>query len=110
MTDLLRDVQRAEIKEHDRACKDWGPTYNSDHESYAIILEELEEAQYEMKHCASALERVWSLTKDKRGSDDEKIKSLKLVYICAIQAACEIIQVAATATKAIRTIEERGKK
>lgn len=110
MTELIKTVTTVVGEEYVRAAAKFGPTNNSDHESYGIILEELEEASDEMNRCFSALERVWHIVKHRHGIDSEKLKSLNLVYQNAILGACELIQVAAMAYKAQKTIEERNQK
>ena len=109
MTELIKTVTTVVGEEYGRAVAKFGPTNNSDHESYGILLEELEEASEELRLCSSALERVWQLIK-KNMIDSEKLKSLNLVYQNALLGACELIQVAAMAYKAQKTIEERNQK
>ena len=109
MKELINEVSVLVQKEYDRASDQFGPTNNSDHESYAIILEELEEATVESLVCKDDLQEFWALTKNKDSQDRDKLQSLDTLRVGALLAACEFIQVAAMAHKAKRTIMERGK-
>lgn len=110
MEKLMQEVAYSILKEYDRASEEYGPIHNSDHEAYAVLLEELEEAKNDVRFCSSAMESLWSAVKNKHCIDSVKIDKLKLIHECAMLGACELIQTAAMAHKAIRTIEERGKR
>ena len=43
---LVKDLIQAEYK---NACENWGSNYNSLHEGYALLLEEIEEAEQFLK-------------------------------------------------------------
>lgn len=71
------------------------PMFHSEHEAYAVIKEELEEAEYEMEKAKEHLERMWILVK--RDSNClEQVDMLKGRIISLIQ---EAIQVAAMCDK-----------
>ena len=107
MDQLVRETKQLISAEYARASMNFGPINNSDHESYSIILEELQEALEEGHNCAVDLEEFWRLSKYKRGSDQDKLSSLDCLFTHALLAACEFIQVAAMAHKAELTIRER---
>lgn len=107
MQKLIEDVGGLVEQEYGRAGAKFGLTNHSDHESYAVILEELQEANTECGYCNSALDQFWKLTKDNCSTVD-KMNKLKLLRRNAILAACEFIQVAAMAQKATITICDQG--
>lgn len=107
MEKLLEEVTQSVTNEYVRAGEQYGFLFNSNHEAYAVTLEELQETQDEIKRCSSALDKVWAMVKDDSYSDEDKLTSLKLVQTNAMLAACEAIQVAAMAVKSMFTIEGR---
>ena len=107
MNKLIADVTQLVSEEYGRASIKFGATNHSDHESYAILLEELEEAGVEVNDTHIQLDKFWWLTK---ANDDDLSKVSRLMEMerKAILAACELIQVAAMAKKASETIKLRG--
>ena len=106
--DKLIKAVRAEIQnEYQRASEEFGPVNNSDWEIYGVILEELEEVAAEIRPAGYALSKFWSLVKDKKGTDEQKLESLQKLENKMTLAACECIQVAAMAYKAQKTIQQR---
>lgn len=77
-TQILCDI----TDELTRASEDHGKTFNSNHEGYAVILEELDE--------------LWDEIKKKKAIQDHKLMR------------AEAIQVASMAVKFILSMEERG--
>ena len=97
MKKLLNDLTAAMMAEYGRAAKKYGPTHASAHEAYAVMREELEEAQaVQDMDIGIAFTRFWNTTKGNRPSHEyaEEIK------VAAITAAAELIQLAAMAHKA----------
>lgn len=107
MDKLIADVTHLVEDEYNRAAIKFGATNNSDHESYAVLLEELEEAQSEVAEVHFQLQHFWELTK---ANDDDLSKFSRLLELerRAKLAACELIQVTAMAKKAAATVEIRG--
>lgn len=104
MDKLIEDVKKLVDEEYNRAAIKFGATNNSDHESYAVLLEELEEADAELCQVQNQLEKFWLLTKA-NDSDISKYSRLLEMERRAVLAACEMIQVAAMAKKAALTVE-----
>lgn len=81
------------------------PLFNSTHEGYAVLKEEVEEADIEMINIKFELDNTWGYIKrDKTENALTHIKSLKEY---AINLAAESIQVAAMAQKFIESMEAK---
>ena len=104
MEKLIEQVNELVTDEYHRASYKFGATNNSDHESYAVLLEEVQEADQEFKLVETQLEKFWLLVKS-NDSDMSKYSRLMELERRAVLAACEIIQVAAMARKAAITVE-----
>ena len=97
--DLIIEVQTAENMEYKRAAEKFGAANNSNHESYAIILEEFDEALAECEDVKLQLEGLWEAIKANK--PQETINRIaQLVRVRAERAAAEFIQVAAMCYKA----------
>lgn len=81
------------------------PPFNSNHEGYAVLLEEVEEAEYEMDMVKSSLNYVWGAVKT-----DIPIIPVEDVKKYAVRLACEAIQVAAMCDKFIDFRDSKEKK
>lgn len=90
-------------EEYGRAGAKFGLKNNSDHESYAVMKEEFEEAEDEIDRLEDMLDTFWACVK---GNDnpDQKLYFCKRIKNIAVLAACECIQVAAMAHKAAITV------
>lgn len=87
------------IEEEIKNAKTYGEKYNSLHEFYAILKEEVEEMKFEGEGVCDNLVFLWNLIKKE---NDEKIKEyIKIVEVYAEKAALEAIQVCAVCRKAL---------
>lgn len=78
------------------ARKEHGEKFNSDHEAYAVTLEEVQEAQDEFKIVIEELAGLWRCVKyDWTVQNDV----LDRISTHAINGAAELVQVAAMARK-----------
>lgn len=105
MKELLEEVKQIEISELARANEKF-PLFASNHEAYAVILEEFEETEEELHRAKISLEVVWNLIKDDLPTNvlEERFKTgRKTMLLCA----CEAIQTAAMFEKAICSMEDR---
>lgn len=76
------------------------PKFNSMHEAYAVLKEELEEMQEEVKRCDAFLDLVWRCVKaDDDFGVERKLKDMKSFAVFAVQ---EGIQVIAMCDKAMK--------
>lgn len=105
MKKLIESVDLLVNEEYDRASKDHGARFHSQHEAYAVIKEEVEEAQEELIKVDSRLFDFWSKNcrRDSTEIADDTLIALKSY---AINAASECIQIAAMAHKALQGVEE----
>ena len=71
------------------------PMFQSPHEGYAVIKEEIEEAEQELIDVTAILKRIWYFIK----RDENVNKDMFLLKEYAIKLAAESIQVAAMAQK-----------
>lgn len=103
----MAEVEGLCQKELAMASEKFGATHASAHEGYAVILEEYEEACYEMDGLRDSLELMWNAVKE----DDAKEAGFHAAVLrkYAISGACELIQVAAMAQKMIDTEREEEK-
>lgn len=107
MEKLIEDVKKLIECEYGRAGARDGLTHHSDHESYAVLLEQVQEAEDELRLCESALIKFWEQIK-KDANDNSKVKSLSLIHSNALLGACQLIKVAAMAKKSCITICDRN--
>lgn len=99
MQKLFNGVGRLVTEEYGRAAAEHGGAAHSPHEGYALIKEEVEEAQAEMEMLNQRLDHLWTSVK----RDEDQCGPHYLIHIkkTAMLGACELIQVAAMAEKAL---------
>ena len=98
MDKLKKEVQELAMAELQRANARF-PLFASDHEAYAVTLEEVEEAREELQDLESQMKEFWD---DVRGKDNLPFPSYESpmdIYRTAIKLACEAIQAAAMLMK-----------
>lgn len=99
MRELIDHVNTLVGVELDRANKVHEPFFNSYHEAYAVILEEIEETADEWEKMCSSIESAWC--EIKADAPPEEIDNwLETAEHFATTAAAEMIQTAAMARKA----------
>lgn len=92
----LSEIQKLVDKELKEANKKY-PRFHSDHEAYAVIKEEIEECEEDIRKMEMVLSYFWSNTKRDKNSDN-LIEGMKKI---AMHAAAEAIQVAAMCDKTL---------
>lgn len=107
MNKLIEEVTELIEREYGRAGAKFGLTNHSDHESYAVILEELQEAEQEVARFKDALNAFWHFVKNDY-VDHDKFAECEEMNRRALLGACEMIQVAAMAKKAALTVCDRA--
>ena len=105
MNAVESDVEKLVQKELESANQKF-PMFRSDHEGAAVIFEEIEKANEECFRIKGQFEVLWDYVKN-----DEKFSSKLAIRIsnCALNLACEAIQVAAMAQKFIDSQKVREK-
>lgn len=90
----IHPIVRDEV---DRIKEQHGQRYHSDHEAYAVLSEEVEEAQEELRLVWRRLAHVWGnrIRQDLRPGDND----LTFISARAVALAAEAIQIAAVARK-----------
>ena len=109
MEELIKSVVCAECEEYGRASVKFGAVNNSDHESYAVLREEVDEAIDAMEDVDNLTNMFFEAVKHNE-EDGRKLDILNVIKHLAEEAAAESIQVAAMARKAIETIQRRASK
>ena len=96
MDGLIQIATQMASNECQRGIAQYGPAASA-HEGYALIKEELEEAQEEITRVEQMMEHLWVSIKS--NEDSVFPHYLNQIKNTAILAACEMIQVAAMAEK-----------
>lgn len=107
MQKLIKIVKALIKDEYCRASKMYGPFHYADHQSVAVLAEEVDETRDELGDVINKCEEFWKLVKSD-APDDKKKSVLRSIKHSATLTACEAIQVAAMAYKAELTINNRG--
>lgn len=102
MKQLRKKVNKLVEDEYALASKDHGARFHSQHEAYAVIMEEVEEAHEEMHKIGMSLGEFWK----KCRSDSDGNQELIELETHAKNTICELIQVAAMAHKALQGYTE----
>ena len=95
MIELKEAVRALMREEYERAAERFGESFHSPHETYAVILEEVEEAGDEFDCIRGYLAEYWDCVKN-----NEVGEWFLYIEKSAIQSAAECIQIAAMAYKA----------
>lgn len=92
------------IAEELREANKLHPLFRSEHEAYAVLLEEVEEAEYDLKDIQGQLGFLWHKVKCDMTTTGQNYHAMKSDAICMIQ---EVIQIAAMCQKAIDSQKAR---
>lgn len=104
MIELRKQVEALVNDEYERSSKEHGEKYHSSHEALGVLWEEVEEANYEMLNVYTEFECFGRSVRD--DEYDWQKQYLKDIYRTAVNGACELIQVANVAQKAIKSMEK----
>jgi hypothetical protein len=104
MNAVEKDIELLVEKELKSANEKF-PMFASAHEGYAVLLEEVEEAELELVSCKNCLDALWYEVKS-NNKDLKKSATLRLKQL-AQNLSCEAIQVAAMAQKFIDSSEDK---
>ena len=92
-------IEQAVCHELNKIVKKYGATYHSEHEGYAVLLEEVEEACEDAQFMEDSLKRLWTSIRCNNFSDFE----LSQIYNYAKGLAEEAVQVAAVCERLTET-------
>lgn len=106
MDAVKEDVELLVQKELESANKRF-PMFHSDHEGYAVLKEEVEEAETDLIRTKDQVASLWRFTK--KNLSKPKESAAESIKEFAIELAIEAIQVAAMAQKFIDSKRERVK-
>ena len=89
------------------ACKTYGAVYNSNHEAYAVLLEEVEETEKNLDYIKNRLSMFWDEVK--QNNDNEVKSNARIIALDAVELAKEACQIAAVCRKILgETDNERA--
>lgn len=103
--ELIEAVKKTQAEELQEANKSFA-AFNSRHEGYAVILEEAQEAETELRQMANNLNGLWELTKQNAPKEDIEMLAEGLEQ-SAVLLAAEAIQTAAMARKLLDFISSK---
>lgn len=98
---LVNDLIQAE---YDNACDNYSNSYNSLHEGYAILLEEIEESENEFTRVKQTLSFLWANIKYGKAPMIEQ--NLDILKKDTQNAMSELAQVGAVLLKIQNTIDK----
>lgn len=99
--EATKSIEQAICHELRNIVKKYGPTYASEHEGYAVLLEEVEEACEAANYMQDALKKLWTSIRENNFSNFE----LSQVYNFAVCLAEEAVQVAAVCERFMETVK-----
>lgn len=98
-------IDQAVAYELQNIVKKYGASYNSEHEGYAVLLEEVEEAKECLQIAEEKLKDLWKSVRKNVYADD----TLWKIKVAAINMAQEAVQVAAVCERFEETIKNQHK-
>ena len=90
--------------EIDLAVKTYGAEYHSQHEGYAILLEEIEEAERDLDYIRNHLAMIWDVVKV--DNENEVKSNARIIGLDAIELAKEACQIAAVCKKILGEVAQ----
>lgn len=96
-------IKKAVEHELQNIQRNWGGTYHSTHEAFAVLKDEVEEAQDSMDYLNEKLEQIWQNIKLNWSSDEEIYQAQQ----GAIALAEEAVQCAAVCAKFLESIKKK---
>lgn len=103
--DVVRDDIKNLVKKELQAANEKFPQFRSLHEGAAVLLEEIEELRDEVHYINGYYSDLWEFVKS---GYDEAGTIAESLYIHAVNAACEAVQVAAMAEKFLYALDHEG--
>lgn len=97
ITKKTKELVVQACKEELRNAKSFGEFYNSPHEAYAILKEEIEETKDNLSLVEKRLENIWQNIKD--NDDEELVANILTLKSYALLTVFEAVQVCAVSEK-----------
>jgi hypothetical protein len=94
-------INQAVAYELQNIVKNYGAVYASEHEGYAVLLEETDEASDDLKYIHNCMNELWDEVKSDAVSKD----FLNSIKLGAIELAKEAVQCAAVCERFLETIK-----
>ena len=95
-------IKQAVCYELQNIVKEYGPVYASPHEGFAVLLEEVEEAEDDIKHIQVMIKELWESVKINFITDNELFR----IRHTAEALAAEAVQVAAVCERFMETLKK----
>lgn len=100
MEQLYKSIENIVSEEYQRASEKYGEKHHSQHEAYAVIRKEFQEAVEELNATGDCIESdFWNNVRSDLVAENQHVA--RDIYHCAIMTACEAVQIAAMAHKAL---------
>ena len=96
MDNIKYDIENVAISERIRSMKNF-PLFNSEHEGYAVILEEFDEAMADLENVISYKKALWDAIKC--NDKNQAIVNTQRLYHAILQMSAEWVQVMAMCNK-----------
>ena len=104
MDELIKEISRLTGEEYQRVAAEHGGAVNTPHEGYALIKEEEEEASDQVSTVTQKVRALWrSVKEDNLAAQRQYLDEIRTA---AILGACELVQVAAMADKAVEGLKK----
>ena len=103
--EIKKDVEKL-VEEELRRCIKTKGLFVDGHQAHGAIREEVEETVEDVEVMVQRLNNIWTAVR----RDEYPAQAIHQLKICAINAACEAIQVAAMARKYQQSFRKEGKK
>ena len=101
----LEAVDQAVCYELQNIVKNYSAVYASNHEAYAVLKEEYEEAAEELQNMQKALDNIWNMVKFNFVLDNDILECKKAAFNLALEA----VQCAAVCERFEETIKREEK-
>lgn len=85
------EINDAVCYEYSKIVEKYGASYNSDHEAYGVLLEEIQEAEEALEKVHKALKKLWDGIRNNSALKDD----VCCIQGNAIELAQEAVQIAA---------------
>lgn len=106
MERLIESIKKTVEEEYERAAATYGRQHSTQQEAYAVIREEFQETCESVNEMGELIEeRFWQNVRNDNVKGNFTVA--KNIYNAAVLAACEAIQVAAMAHKAMQGYEKQ---